>query len=95
MISSSEIAKIFDAILSTPGMSDAVKISLTMPRKNVLVLTKIIERGLNAKDDQGTGGVLTAVGSDTLTELQGIAGEMLRKAGLTDMNDKLNSFSSK
>lgn len=95
MISTSEIAKIFDAILSTPGMSDAVKITLTMPRKNVLVLTRVIERGLIAKDDQGAGGLLTAVGSDILMELQGIAGEMLHKAGLTDMNEKLNSFSSK
>lgn len=95
MISSTDIAKIFDTVLSIPGMNEPVKITLSMPRKNVLLLAKIIERGLNAKDDQATGSLLTVVGNEALNGLQGITSEMLHKAGLTDMNEKLNSIASK
>ncbi len=50
MFSTTDIAKIYDTVLSIPGMNETVKIDLRIPRKNVLLLLKVIERGLLIKD---------------------------------------------
>ena len=41
-----EIAKVYETLLSIPGMNEKIKIDLRIARKNVLFLSKIIERGL-------------------------------------------------
>ena len=93
MPSKTEIAKIYETLLSIPGMNEKIKIDLRIPRKNVLFLSKIIERGLSSKDaDDKNLGVLETVSSETLQELVLISGEILEKAGLTDMNEKLKAF---
>ena len=50
MFSTTDIAKIYDTVLSIPDMNETVKIDLRIPRKNVLLLLKVIERGLLIKD---------------------------------------------
>ena len=93
MLSKTDIAKLYDTVLSIPGMSEQVKIDLRIPRKNVLLLSKVIERGLAAKDSEEKGvSVLDMVPGETLQELTLLASELLHKAGLTDMNEKLKSF---
>lgn len=47
MLTTNDVAKVYDSILSIPGMNETVKTS----RKNVLLLNHVIERGLSAKDD--------------------------------------------
>ena len=56
MLAKTDVARIYETVLSIPGMNDQVKIALNIPRKNVLLLSKIIERGLSAKgaDDNQT-----------------------------------------
>ena len=93
MPSKTEIAKIYETLLSIPGMNEKIKIDLRIPRKNVLFLSKIIERGLSSGDvDDKSLGVLETASSETLQELVLISGEILEKAGLTDMNEKLKAF---
>ena len=93
MSSKTEIAKIYETLLSIPGMNEKIKIDLRMPRKNVLFLSKIIERGLSSKEaDDKTPSVLEIVSTETLQELILMSGEILEKAGLTDMNEKLKAF---
>jgi hypothetical protein len=93
MPSKTEIAKIYETLLSIPGMNEKIKIDLRIPRKNVLFLSKIIERGLSSRDmDDKNLGVLETVSSETLQELILISGEILEKAGLTEMNEKLKTF---
>ena len=94
MPSKTEIAKIYETLLSIPGMNEKIKIDLRIPRKNVLFLSKIIERGLSTSDmNDKSLGVLETVSSETLQELVLISGEILEKAGLTEMNEKLKLFS--
>ena len=50
MLAKTDVARIYDTVLSIPGMSDNVKIAFNIPRKNVLLLSKVIERGLSLKD---------------------------------------------
>jgi hypothetical protein len=93
MPSKTEIAKIYETLLSIPGMNEKIKIDLRIPRKNVLFLSKIIERGLSTSDGNDKSlGVLETVSSETLQELILISGEILEKAGLTEMNEKLKTF---
>lgn len=86
------IAKVFETVLSIPGMNDNVKIQLTIPRKNVLLLSKVIERGLSVKDNAEESNILDIAPQETLQELTEISNDLLKKAGLTDMNEKLKTF---
>ena len=94
MLSTKDVAVVYETLLSSPGMSDTVKITLHIPRKNVLLLTRIIELGLSAKDSEQAG-LLQVAGKDALSELNGLTGDLLQKAGLTEMYTKLNVLQSK
>lgn len=58
MPNTNTIAKVFDTVLSIPGMNDNVKIQLSIPRKNVLLLSKVIERGLSVKGNNEESNIL-------------------------------------
>jgi len=92
MPSKIEISKIYETLLSIPGMNDKIKIDLRIPRKNVLFLSRIIERGLLQKENDEKIPVLEIISKETLQELILLSGEILEKAGLTDMNEKLKAF---
>lgn len=51
MLTTNDLAKVYDTILSIPGMNETVKIDMKISRKNVLLLNSVIKRGLNTKDD--------------------------------------------
>lgn len=93
MLAKNDVAKVYDTVLSIPGMNDEVKVSLKISRKNLLLLNKVIERGLNGKESEDKSvSVLDTVPKETLQELGEIAAQLLNKAGLTEMNEKLKSF---
>lgn len=92
MATTNTIAKVFETVLSIPGMNDNVKIQLSIPRKNVLLLSKVIERGLAAKDGMSDDNILDIAPKETLEELNAISDELLKKAGLIEMNEKLKTF---
>lgn len=92
MQTTNTIAKVFDTVLSIPGMNDNVKIQLSIPRKNVLLLSKVIERGLAGKDNAKDDSILDIAPKETLQELNAISDELLKKAGLIEMNEKLKTF---
>lgn len=93
MLPKNEITKVYDTVLSIPGMNQNVKVNLQASRKNLLLLSKVIERGLNGKEtDDKSVSILEIVPKETLEELGAIANQLLNKAGLTEMNEKLKSF---
>ncbi|MEJ7678735.1 MAG: hypothetical protein WKG06_12930 [Segetibacter sp.] len=49
MLTTTDVAKVYDTILSIPGMNETVKIDMRISRKNVLLLNSVIKRGLSAK----------------------------------------------
>lgn len=61
MLTTNDVAQVFDTILSIPGMNELVKIDLKISRKNVLLLNHVIERGLLAKVDDKASNLLTSV----------------------------------
>lgn len=93
MLAKSEIGRIYDTVLSIPGMNETVKIAISIPRKNVLLLSKVIERGLASKEEKDTSpNVLEMVPPESLKELLLLAADLLSKAGLTEMNQKLQAL---
>lgn len=92
MLTTTDIAQVYDTILSIPGMNDTVKIDLRISRKNVLLLNRVIERGLIVKGDDKSPNILSAVPEDVLKELTLFSEDCLKKAGLTELSDKLKSF---
>jgi hypothetical protein len=91
MLTTNDIAKVYDTILSIPGMNDTVKIDLKISRRNVLLLKSVIERGLTVKDaEDKTSNLLDVVPKETLQELTEISDDCLRKAGLIELNEKLS-----
>jgi hypothetical protein len=68
MPNTTTIAKVFDTVLSISGMNDNVKIQLSIPRKNVLLLSKVIERGLYTKDGSEEDNILNIAPKETLEE---------------------------
>lgn len=91
MITKSDVAKVFDTVLSIPGMSETVKIDLKISRKNVLLLSYFIEQGLLLeKDDSNLMGI---VSEESLTDLKNISDECLQKASLVELNHKLQTLS--
>jgi len=93
MLAKADVAKIFETILSSPGMSDTVKINVQIPRKNVLLLSKVIERGVEGKNaDEKTNSILEIIPKEILQELLSVSADILQKAGLAEMNEKLKAF---
>ena len=91
MLTANDVAKVFDTILSTPGMNEMVKIDLKISRKNVLLLNHVIERGLTIENDAS--GLLGSLSKEGLSELKNVSEECLQKAGLVELNQKLTTLS--
>lgn len=92
MLTTNDVAKVFDTILSTPGMNEMVKIDLKISRKNVLLLNQVIERGLSGKEDDKLLSLLGNVSQESVQELRVLADECLQKAGLIELREKLNTL---
>lgn len=89
MLSTDDVAKVLDTILSIPGMNETVKIDLKITRKNALLLNRVIERGLSMKEEDNGSGLFDKVSEEALVELTLVANDCLKKAGLTDLSEKL------
>ena len=58
----------------------------------MLLLSRVIERGLTVKDNGETNNILDIAPAETVQELNVISDELLKKAGLIEMNEKLKTF---
>lgn len=95
MLSVKDVTIVYETLLASPGMNDTVKISLRIPRKQVLLLSKLIEIGMEARNEEGKASVLSIADANTMEEVAGLAVELLKKAELTEMNEKINALLAK
>lgn len=91
MITKNDVSKVYDTVLSIPGMSELVKIDLKISRKNVLLLSHLISSGLELNGDDS--GLLSNVSKEELNELKNLSEDCLQKAGLVELNQKLLTLS--
>lgn len=94
MMTTNEVGQVFDTILSSPGMNEAVRIDMKISRKAVLLLHQIIEGSLSGKEVQE--GILLSgfISAETQEELKGLGADCLQKAGLVEMSEKLFRLSN-
>ena len=95
MLSTKDIAIVYETLLISPGMNEPVKVALNLPRKNVLLLAKVIQLGLANKEAIGEQTIVSVADKETITELSALSDELLSKASLQEMNSKLAALSVK
>lgn len=93
MMTSNQVASVYETLLCIPGMNDQIKLDLKISRKQVLLLSQIIERGLLAQQGEPAG--MLSVSKQTGEELSQIAKVCLEKAGLIELNSKLKALEGK
>ena len=86
---SKEKSKIFQAILSSPGMGEKCKISLAISRQNILLLSRVIEAGLLSENNLFEDEIIEALPKDSLSEFKLIHEEILKKGALTEFYERL------
>ena len=94
MLTTDEVAKVYDTILSIPGMNEKVKIDLKITLKNALLLNRVIQRGLINNDEESSD-LLDSVSEEALKELNTLAEDCLKKAGLIELSEKLKMLDGK
>ncbi|WDF66190.1 hypothetical protein [Flavobacterium sp. KACC 22763] len=88
MLTENDAALVFDTIMSSPGMSEPVRIDLKISRKNVLLLHHVIERGL-LENDSDPSVLLKRTAEESIAELRQLSADCLARAGLAELNEKL------
>lgn len=89
---SKEKARIFETILSSPGMNEKCKLSLVVSRQSLLLLCRLMEAGLLTKELPITDDFLQSLPSDNIEEIKALQEEMLRKAGLADFYQRMKTI---
>lgn len=74
-------------------MNEAVRIDLRISRKNVLLLTHVIEQGLNEKGE-GKGSMFASAPEEARQELRDLSSDFLQKAGLVELSEKLKAIAA-
>lgn len=94
-MNASDLGKVYGALLSSPGMNEAVRIDLKINRRVILLLSQVIEIGLGQKTGDGQFGMAQVVSKEELDELNKLSADCIEKAGLTELKDKLSNLSAK
>jgi len=84
-----EKSKIFETILSSPGMAEKCKVVLQLSRQNLLLLSRLIEAGLLTKEQPYEDEIIQALPKESAEEFKAVHEEILRKAGLTEFYERL------
>ena len=93
MSNKNEMVRMYETMLSLPSMDEIVKFSQAIQRKQVLLLSLLIENGLSSGHPE-IKDLLAAMPENTTGELKALAAEYLQKAGLTELSAKLKSFNA-
>ena len=84
-----EKSKIFDTVLSSPGMSEKCKIVLQLSRQNILLLARLIENGVMTEGQQLDDEILSALRKESIADFKLIHEEILKKGNLADFYERL------
>ena len=84
-----EKSKIFETVLSSPGMNEKCKINLMISRQNILLLSRLIEAGLLTDKNNFDDEIISALPVESVEEFKGIHEEILMKGNLTEFYQRL------
>ena len=86
---SKEKSKVFETVLSSPGMSEKCKINLLISSQNIVLLGRLIEAGLLSDKKSFDDEIISSLPKESLEEFKGIHEEILKKGELTEFYEKL------
>lgn len=86
-----EKSKIFETLLSSPGMQDQTKVTLKLSRQSILLLARLIESGLDISKGNADELVLM-VTPESKQELDGVVPELLKRSGLEQFYEKVKAL---
>ena len=87
MVPAKEYVRVFDTVVNRfPLMNEAVKVSVHLKRKDIVLLAELFERGLASSD------LKTLIGEDTEQALRGTIEDLLAKAKLKEFVAGLKEF---
>lgn len=92
MLSAKDVSMVFETLLAMPGMNETVKISQKMTRKNILLLSKLVEAGLASYQDNERMSILSFADEAAINSLRLFSVELLKMAELTEMNERINAL---
>jgi hypothetical protein len=84
------LGTVYETLLCSPGMNEAVKIDLKISRKTILLLSSLIENGVGDKD--AVPGLLGLIPAEDREELKSFGDECLKKAGLKELSEKIKTL---
>ena len=93
MATNNVLGTVYETLLCSPGMNEAVKIDVKMNRKTVLLLNSVIEGSLG-KEGDGSQELLKLVPPEDVADLKVFAEECLKKAGLKELSEKMKLLKS-
>ncbi len=82
-------SKIFETVLSSPGMGEKCKIILMLSRQNIILLSRLIEAGLLTDKKGFDDEIIAAIPKESLNEMRTVQEEILQKANLTEFYERL------
>lgn len=85
------LAKVYETLLCSPGMNEAVKIDVRVNRKTMLLLNSMVENSMS-KDTGQSRELLELIPATDLEELKAFSAECLQKAGLTEFSEKVKTL---
>ena len=87
-----EKMKIFETILSSPGMTEKCKVTLQLSRQNVLLLSRLIDAGLLTNQQPIDDEIIKALPKESVEEFKTIHEDILKKAELTEFYQRLKQL---
>jgi hypothetical protein len=87
--SSDDKIKIYETVLSSPGMAAKCKIMLQLSRRDILLLSSVIETGLEPGKNETGSNLAGFLPEECVDDLKVIVAEILKKAELTEFYEKL------
>lgn len=87
-----EKSRVFEMVLSSPGMAENCKIVLQLSRQNVLLLSRLIEAGILSGNGSFADEFLINLSEETVGQFKNVHEEILKKSGLTDFYEKLKTW---
>lgn len=85
------LGTVYETLLCSPGMNEAVKIDLKISRKTILLLSSLIENGV-ADNESAVPGLLGLIPEQDCEELKNFGDECLKKAGLKELSEKMKTL---
>ena len=84
-----EKAKVFETVLSSPGMVEKCKVVLQVSRQNILLLARLIAKGVLTEGQQFDDEILIALRGESQSDFKLIHEEILKKGNLVDFYERL------